>query len=121
MKEIFLERAKENLDAAELLFEKGLFNASVNRAYYSSFHLGTAAIFWSGITPTMDHRVVQNLFADNFCNKRKMLSSKYKSLLPVMQNHRNNADYKGGVSKKEAKQQLKDAKEFFENLIEVIK
>ncbi|MBM2815766.1 MAG: hypothetical protein HW421_2528 [Ignavibacteria bacterium] len=27
MKEIFLERAKENIKAAELLFENGLFNA----------------------------------------------------------------------------------------------
>jgi len=121
MKESFIERAIENIKAAELLFDNGFFNASANRAYYSAFHLAIAAIYASGIKPEIDHRTVQTLFAENYCNRRKIFPSKYKGFLPEMQRHRNNADYKDGVTKKTAKQQLKDAKEFFELIIEVIK
>ena len=121
MKETFLERAKENIKAAELLFENCLFNASANRAYYSAFHVAIAAIFASGTTPEINHKKVQALFADNFCNRRKILPSKYKGFLLEMQAIRSDADYKSGVSKKTAKQQLKDAKDFIELIFEVIK
>jgi len=121
MKEIFFERAKENLEAAEFLFEKGLFNASANRAYFAVFHLAIAAIFFAGIIPNIDHKIIQTLFAEHFCNKRKIVASKFKSFLFDMHKVRSYADYKCGVSKKDAKQQLKDAKEFFEIIMEVIK
>ncbi|MBM2817278.1 MAG: hypothetical protein HW421_4040 [Ignavibacteria bacterium] len=120
MKETFLERAKENIKAAELLFENCLFNASANRAYYSAFHVAIAAIYSSGTIPEIDHKKVQALFADNFCNRKKILPSKYKGFLKDMQHIRSNADYKSGVSKKDAKQQLKYANEFFELILEVI-
>jgi uncharacterized protein (UPF0332 family) len=121
MKEVFFELANENLKAAELLFVNNFFNASANRAYYSAFHIAIAAIFTLGITPAMDHRTVQTLFTENYCNRRKVLPSKYKGFLPEMQDRRNNADYRKGVTKKIAKQQLKDAKEFFELMSEIIK
>lgn len=34
----YLTKVLENLKAAELLFEAGLYNASANRAYYAAFH-----------------------------------------------------------------------------------
>ncbi|MDP2366338.1 MAG: HEPN domain-containing protein [Ignavibacteria bacterium] len=55
MKELFLERAKENLKAAELLFEQELFNASANRAYYAAFHAAIVAIMTAGVQPIIDH------------------------------------------------------------------
>ena len=121
MKESFLNRATENLKAAELLFENELYNASANRAYYAAFHIAIAAIYTTAITPVIDHKTVQTLFADYFCNKRKILPSKYKAFLKDMQIIRSNADYKNGIGKKVAKQQLKDAKEFFDIIVEVIK
>ncbi len=121
MKESFIQLAKENIFAAELLFENNLFNASSNRAYYSAFHIAIAAIYASGITPEVNHRTVQTLFAENYCNRKKVFPSKYKGYLKDMQHIRSNADYRNGVSKKEAKQQLKYAKEFFNLIIEVIK
>lgn len=75
---LFLDRAKENLKAAELLFNDDLFNASANRAYYSAFHIAIAALYSIGIVPTIDHRTIQTLFSDNFFNRRKILPSKYK-------------------------------------------
>ncbi|MBI1923224.1 HEPN domain-containing protein [Candidatus Poribacteria bacterium] len=44
MKEKFLERAKENLKAAHLLFDNALYNAMANRAYYAASHAAIAAL-----------------------------------------------------------------------------
>jgi uncharacterized protein (UPF0332 family) len=112
MKESFISRALENLKATELLFENELYNASTNRAYYAAFHIAVAAIYAIGITPNMDHRVIQTLFTDNYFNKRKILSSKYKRYLNELQNNRNLADYRDGINKKTSKKQLLDSKEF---------
>ncbi|MBM2815310.1 MAG: hypothetical protein HW421_2072 [Ignavibacteria bacterium] len=120
MKETFLERAKENLKIAELAFDNACFNASANRAYYSAFHAAIAAIYAADIIPNIDHKVIQALFAENYCNRRKRLPSKFKGYLFELQYYRNNADYKKGVSKKDAKQQLKNAKEFVEIILEYI-
>jgi uncharacterized protein (UPF0332 family) len=121
MKESFVERANENIKAAEILFDNGLFNASANRAYYAAFHTALFALYSIGIIPDIDHRTVQILFADNFCNRRKIVPSKFKGFLKGMQDIRSDADYKSGVSKKDAKQQLKNAKEFLDIIMEVIK
>ncbi len=113
MKESFKNRAIENLEAAELLFENGKYNASANRAYYAAFHLAIAALYAKSIKPNIDHRSVQSLFSDLFFNKRKVFPSKYKIYLNNMQDFRNIADYKQGLSKNNSKKQLNDAKEFF--------
>ena len=121
MKEIFLNKAIENLKSAELLFENSFYNASTNRAYYASFHLAIAAIYSIGIIPSIDHKTIQSLFSENYFNRRKIVPSKYKGYLATMQDNRNSADYKDGVSKRIAKQQIKDANEFFFVINELIK
>ncbi len=55
-----------------------------------------------------------------FINKRKVLSSKYKKYLSDLQNVRNLADYKNGVSKKLVKEQLAKSKEYVELIMKVI-
>jgi len=117
MKESFLERAKENLSAAELLFDNGMFNASANRAYYAAFHAAIAALFTIGIKPQIEHRTIQSLFSDNFFNRRKVFPSEYKKYLLDMQNIRSVADYKVGINKKISKEQLKNAKKFLELIL----
>ncbi|NLO18935.1 MAG: HEPN domain-containing protein [Ignavibacteria bacterium] len=113
MKESFKNRAIENLEAATILFENKKYNASANRAYYAAFHLAIAALYSNSIKPNIDHRSVQSLFSDLFFNKRKVFPSKYKVYLNNMQDFRNIADYKQGLSQKNARKQLNDAKDFF--------
>ncbi len=120
MKDSFKNRAVENLEAAELLFEKGKYNASANRAYYAAFHFAIALLFAAGIKPSIDHRTIQALFVDTFINKRKLFPAKYKRYLSDIQDIRNDADYKNGTSKKNAKQQLKDSTEFCSLILGVI-
>ena len=44
MKSEFLAKAKENLTAARLCFENGLYNACANRTYYAALQAAIAAL-----------------------------------------------------------------------------
>ena len=121
MKDVFIVRALENLKCAEMAFENELFNASANRAYYAAFQVAIAAIYSIGIEPKIEHKTIQILFADNFFNRKKVISSKYKGYFGELQKKRNKADYQMGISKKEAAEQLKCAKEIIEIILEIIK
>ena len=120
MKESFKNRALENLEAAELLFDNEKYNASANRAYYAAFHIAIAALFSIGLKPTIDHKSVRALFSDYYFNRRKIINSKYKGFLSDLQDKRNHADYRFGLSKKVSKQQLLNAKEFVNLVLKVI-
>ncbi len=120
MKESFKNRAIENLEAAELLFENGKYNASANRAYYAAFHSAIAAVYNAGINPTIDHKSIHSLFSDYYFNRRKIINSKYKGFLSDLQDKRNHADYRLGVSKKVSRQQLFNAREFVNLVLKVI-
>ena len=64
MKTEFLEKAQENLKAAELLFQAGCHNASANRAYYAAFHAAIAALSDEGIIiDNTNHRNIQAHFS----------------------------------------------------------
>ena len=119
MKESFKNRAIENLEAAELLFENGKYNASANRDCYAAFHLAIYMLYKIDIVPTIDHKTIQALFSDYYFNRRKVLPSIYKRYLSELQMIRNTADYYDGILKKQASKQLKMTKEFFEVLGEM--
>lgn len=109
----FLEKAKENLEAAELLFEAGLYNASANRAYYAAFQGTIAALSDAKKLNNKTHKNVQADFSRELIQRRKVYSGRLKSYLTDMQEVRNKADYQTvSVSKKVAQRQLKRAVEF---------
>jgi uncharacterized protein (UPF0332 family) len=112
MQELFHLRARENLQAAERLFELELFNASANRAYYAAFHAALATLFRYGFTPNIDHKAVQSMFNGELINRRKIVPAHLKQSLQQLQDVRNIADYKNGVSKAKAADQLKKAVTF---------
>ena len=39
----FLDKSKENIEAAKILFNNKLYNASANRSYYAAFHTAIAS------------------------------------------------------------------------------
>ena len=117
MKESFLLRAEENFKAAELLYENELFNASVNRAYYSAFHLSIALLFDRGFTPAIDHRNTLSMFCNEFINKKKLFPSEIKKIFYELQTARNKADYGEGVNKNTANNRLKNLKVFFATIL----
>jgi uncharacterized protein (UPF0332 family) len=121
MNDSFLDRAKENLNAAELLLHNGMFNASANRAYYSAFHITVAFLLNKGIETKIDHKNILSFFINEYINRKKVFPSQFKRYLYDMQDIRNNADYKNGASKNKSIYQLKLAKEFFEIIYKEIK
>ena len=117
MKDIFTNKAIENIKIAEIAFSNDCFNASANRSYYAVFHAAISAIYSIGIQPKIDHKTVHTIFTDNFFNRRKIIPSKYKSYFSDLQDKRNSADYRVGISKKVSKQQLEKAKDFVEIIL----
>jgi uncharacterized protein (UPF0332 family) len=116
--DVFKLRTRENIQAAEALWNLGFFNASANRAYYAAFHAAMVFLLNNGIPVEPDHRKVQNAFNGEAIARRKLLPSRWKEFLGEMQDVRNNADYKNkGVSKNRSNEQLSRAKEFISTLL----
>ncbi len=114
----FTAKATENVQAAEVLFEHGLYNASANRAYYAALQAAVAALTRNGIQlDRIDHDKVQARFSGELTHRRKVYPSRLRSYLMNLQAVRNDADYRSkSVSKKVAKRQLNKAKEYVEIL-----
>ena len=120
MEKDFLEKAKENLEAARLLFDAGLHNASANRAYYAAFHAAIAALYDASIkTDNKKHANVQAPFSGELIRRRKVYSGSLSPLLMDMQETRNKADYQpASISKKKAERPLNKAIQFVEAVIQ---
>jgi uncharacterized protein (UPF0332 family) len=114
MKEEFLATAKENLEAAQVLFDRGLYNASANRADYAAFQAAVAALAAVGFQDSVpSHKTVQAKFSAELIHQRKICPSKLKSYLLELQTTRNEADYGTEmIGKKDASRQLAKAREF---------
>jgi len=118
MKLIFITKAKENIQAAQLLFDNNLYNASANRAYYAAFHAALAALSDAGIqSERLSHEATQAHFSDQLIRRRKIYPGHLKSYLLDLQAVRDDADYKLKlISKKVAWRQVHKAKEFLERV-----
>ena len=121
-----LNKSKENIEAAKILFNNKLYNASANRSYYAAFHAAIASMNNANIikinhTELMSHKSAQAIFVKELILKRKIFSSNIKSYLTDSLRVRNIADYYAkGVSKKIASRQLSKSIEFVERLTEEI-
>ena len=122
MKKEFLDKAKENLKAAELLFDNQLYNASVNRAYYAAFQAAIAALANISIEiERISHEATQANFAIELIQRRKIYPSHLRSYLMDLQAVRNDADYKSkSISSKVAQRQLRKAQEFIKTIVREI-
>jgi uncharacterized protein (UPF0332 family) len=108
----FTARAAENLFSAQQLFEAGCYNASANRAYYAAFHAALAVLSAKKLPTNTDHEKVQANFNGILINQQKVFPMRIKRYLSDMQNVRNDADYKQGISKRTAKEQITMGHEF---------
>ncbi len=73
MKTEFLAKAEENLTAAHICFENGLYNACANRAYYAALHAAVAALAHRGIRrDKISHGQVQADFSGELIKRRKV-------------------------------------------------
>jgi hypothetical protein len=115
-----LEVAKRRLEAAKLLFEKGMIDDAVNRAYYSFFHaakamlnvLGYDAKTHSGLISEFGLRIIKTNFLDK----------KFGQYLRRAYEMRESSDYEIGVvfSEDETQTLIKNAEEFLKKAQEFV-
>ena len=76
-----MAKAEESLNAAELCYAQGFYNASANRAYYAMFQAAQVALETAGlIRPEWSHAGLHATFANELTRRRKQ----YLLYLPVI-------------------------------------
>lgn len=115
-----LERGKRSLDAAKLLFKKGLYEDSVSRSYYTMFHAARALLLTKDIRPT-SHAGVVSLFGLHFV-KDGLIERDYARMISQGLDLREDGDYGvyTDVTKTRALEILSDAEKFFIKIKEVL-
>jgi len=112
----WLDKANENIAAAQLCFDNGHFNACANRLYYAMFQAGIAAMVKHGLLKPeaeVGHDWLQSNFTGQLIRHRKVFPVKFRPYLSDAFRVRLLADYRIlPVSKKIAGSELKKAKEF---------
>ncbi|MCL4706872.1 HEPN domain-containing protein [bacterium] len=114
---VFLTKARENQEAAQLCRSHGLYNACAARAYYAMFQAAVAILLAQGFIfehrKHLDHAQIQSLFANELINRRKIFQSKFRSYLYDASFLRAIADYKAiSISQAQANRQMQKLQEF---------
>jgi len=112
----WLNKANENLAAAQLCFDNGRFNACANRLYYAMFQAGIAAMVKHGLLKPdaqVGHDWLQSNFSGQLIKQRKVFPAKFRSYLSEAYLLRVVADYETRFAGKDnVSRTLKKAKEF---------
>ena len=116
-----LQKAKEDLDSATVLFENQKYSQSLNRSYYSMFH-STRALLALDKFDSKKHSGVISFFNQSYIKSGK-IESVYGRMLMDAQRTRTKSDYDDFyvASKDEAEKQLEDAKAFVEKIYQYLK
>jgi uncharacterized protein (UPF0332 family) len=86
-----LLRARESLEAAEVLFEKKLFSDGASRVYYHVFHLVRALLLTKGLEPK-SHQGLLRLLGLHFV-KQGFLDPSDSHIVARLMKYREEADY----------------------------
>ena len=116
-----IEKAKDDLKVAKLLFEKNHYSQSMNRSYYAIFHI-TRALLALDEFDTRKHSGIIAYFNREYI-ARGILDKRYSKIIKGAEKMRNRSDYDDFyiVSKDDTKQQLENAEQFVEKLEEFIR
>jgi len=108
----YLDQALEELEAANLLFERKYYREAVSRAYYSMFHAVQALLILKKIYPKSHKGAIQK-FGEEFV-KPGLLEKKMGYILAQVETMRLKADYDVGVKiSKDECEEILDNCEFF--------
>ena len=119
--EQYLDQAEEELNAAQLLFDKEFYREAISRAYYCMFHAAQALLFVKKIMPKSHKGVIQK-FGDEFV-KPGLLEKKMGQMLSQAESMRLKADYDVGIliSKEECEEILDNCEVFLSQVKDTIK
>lgn len=116
-----LLRAEKSLKAAKVLFEDGLLEDALSRAYYSILHASRAVLLSEGVR-VKSHKAVRRLFGQHIV-KPKKLDSTFATILAEEQDDRYLADYDVvfAPEKDRVKKRVADAIKFLKAIREYLK
>jgi uncharacterized protein (UPF0332 family) len=86
-----IQRANETFQDAIFLFEKGSFNSSINRLYYSACYAVIALLIANNIE-VKSHNGVKNQFGNEFINKG-LLEKHHAKTFSMLSDFRHKGDY----------------------------
>ena len=115
---LFIERAQEGLEAAQICLEKNLFHSATSRAYYAMFWAAQAALATEVKRTDWSHPRLQSTFATELVQRRKRYPNHFGSQFYEVFQLRLDADYRWkGVSRKKATRAVGWAREFVTTII----
>lgn len=111
-----LLRAEKSLKAAHVLFEDGLLEDALSRAYYVILHAARAVLLAEGVR-VKSHKAVRRLFGQHVIKTGK-LDSRYAAILAEEQDDRYLADYDVIFipEKERVEKRIADADKFLETI-----
>lgn len=109
---ILFAKARENIDAVQLLLGQAHVDIAASRAYYAIFYTAQALLLSKNLTYS-SHAAVIAAYGKEFA-KTKELDPRFHQYLILSQSERNLADYGigGAVSGEDVKKMLAWAEEF---------
>jgi len=111
-----LEKARKKMIAAKKLFEEGLYEDAISRAYYAVYHAAKSALLLIGDDPK-SHDGVLHLFGLRFV-KSGLVDKNLGITLRKLKEMRETADYNvlAFFSEEEVKEAIKDAEKFLDEI-----
>ncbi len=115
-----LEAGDKALKEVKALLEKGLYEGSISRLYYSIFHYVKALLYLEGLEPKT-HEGLERLFGLHYIKTSKV-DPKYAKLLGHLQKYREQADYglTTTFSKEDVEVEIKRVEEFIQQVKKLI-
>ncbi len=107
-----LQIIDERVKAAEILYKENLYRDSLSRSYYAFFEIISALLAVKGII-SKTHRGGLQQFSLHFI-KPYLVDRKYAKIMAQLMEKRGEADYEfySIITQKEAREALKNAREF---------
>ena len=109
-----LRKAKDSLNAARLMQEKGYHDFAASRAYYAMFYLAEAFLLGKGLAFSK-HSAVHAAFGEHFVRTGIVPATLHRALIHGMEvRQTGDYDYTKEVSSDEAAEQIANAEHFLE-------
>ena len=109
-----VRKARESLEAAQLLAERGFYDFAVSRAYYAMFYLAEALLLGEGLAFSK-HSAVIAAFGQHFTKMRRVPAEFHRYLIEGGSS-RNVGDYdvSSRLSEADAREQIARGLEFLD-------
>lgn len=116
-----MEKAKDELDTADLMFKNNKFSQSINRSYYAMFH-AVRALLALDKYDSRKHTGVISFFNQHYI-KTGEIETEFSNLLTTAFKSRNKSDYNDFfiAFREDAQVQLENAEKFLKRIEEYLK